>query len=154
MSEARVATHESLTAPHVLEYTYTRSVGPVIGRFFGALEERRVLGIRAKDGRVLVPPVEYDPQTGEELDELVEIGQAGVVTTWTWVTTPRKKHPLDRPFAWALVRLDGADSAMLHAIDAGDESRMATGMRVRIRWRDEPQGDIHDIACFEPEAAP
>jgi uncharacterized protein len=152
MTEVQVATQESLTAPHVLEYTYTRSVGPVIGKFFGALEERRVLGIRTTDGRVLVPPVEYDPLTSEELSDFVEIGQAGVVTTWTWVSSPSDKHPLGRSFAWALVRLDGADTAMLQAVDVGDESKMATGMRVRIRWRDEPQGDIHDIACFEPEA--
>ncbi len=151
MSESLAATEVSLSAPHVLEYTYTRSVGPVIGRFFGALEERRVLGIRAKDGRVLVPPVEYDPLTAEALTEFVEVGQAGVVTTWTWVSTPREKDPLDRPFAWALIRLDGADSALLHVVDAGQESPMSTGMRVRIRWREEPQGNIQDIAWFEPE---
>ena len=99
-----------------------------------------------------MPPQEYDPETGEELDDWVGVGDAGVVTTWAWVREPRPHHPLDRPFAFALVRLDGADSAMLHAVDAGDEARMATGMRVRARWRDETQGDIHDIVCFEPEA--
>lgn len=142
-----------LTAPHMLEYEYTRSVGPVIGRFFAGLKARRVTGIRAADGRVIVPPQEYDPATGEALGETVDVGAAGVVTAWAWVHAPRPKHPLQRPFAWALVRLDGADTAMLHAVDAGDEARMATGMRVRIRWRDETQGDIRDITCFEPEDA-
>jgi hypothetical protein len=142
----------ALTAPHVLEYPYTRSVGPILGRFFAGLRERRIEGIRTKSGRVLVPPQEYDPETAEPLDEWVAVGDAGVVTTWAWVHEPRKNQPLDRPFAFALVRLDGADSAMLHAVDAGDESRMSAGMRVRVRWRDEMQGDIHDIVCFEPEA--
>ena len=54
-----------LTALHVLEYPYTRSVGPVVGRFLGGLRDRKIEGIRAKDGRVLVPPVEYDPVTSE-----------------------------------------------------------------------------------------
>jgi hypothetical protein len=143
----------ALTAPHVLEYPYTRSVGPILGRFFAGLRERRIEGIRAKSGLVLVPPQEYDPETAESLDEWVAVGDAGVVTTWAWVHEPRKNQPLDRPFAFALVRLDGADSAMLHAVDAGGESRMSTGMRVRARWRDETQGDIHDIVCFEPEAS-
>jgi uncharacterized OB-fold protein len=142
----------ALTAPHVLEYPYTRSVGAVLGRFFAGLRERRIEGTRSKSGRVLVPPQEYDPETGEELHDWVAVGDAGVVTTWAWVHEPRAHHPLDRPFAFALVRLDGADSAMLHAVDGGDESRMATGMRVRARWRDETQGDIHDIVCFELEA--
>ena len=140
-----------LSAPHVLEYPYRRSVGPVLGRFFGALREQRIEGVRAASGRVLVPPTEYDPETGETLEEFVEVGPAGSVTTWSWVERPRSKQPLDRPFAWALIRLDGADSALLHAVDAGDPKRMATGMRVRPRWRAEPAGDIHDIVCFEPD---
>lgn len=144
----------SLTAPHVLEYPYTRSVGPVLGRFFAGLRDRRIVGVRARDGRVLVPPQEFDPETGESLADFVEVATAGVVTSWTWVAEPRPKHPLRRPFAWALVRLDGADTALLHAVDAGDEAAMRTGMRVRVRWRDETAGDIHDIACFEPEPAP
>ena len=124
-----------LTAAHTLEFPYRRSVGAVIGAFFTGLREQRVLGVRARDGRVLVPPVEYDPESGESLDELVPVGPGGVVTTWAWVETPRPKHPLDQPFAWALVLFDGAASAMLHAVDAGSAARMRTGMRVRPRWK-------------------
>lgn len=138
-------------APHVLEYPYRRSVGPVLGRFFTALREGRIEGNRTADGRVLVPPMEYDPETGQETGDFVEVGSSGVVTTWSWVPRPRPKHPLDRPFAWALVRLDGADSALLHAVDAGEASRMRTGMRVRARFRAERRGEMLDIACFEPE---
>ena len=78
---------------------------------------------------------------------------AGAVTTWAWVFAPRRGHPLSRPFAWALIRLDGADTALLHVVDAGDESRMRTGMRVTPRWREERVGDIHDIEAFVPEEA-
>ena len=142
-----------LTATHVLEYPYRRSVGPVMSRFFTALGEQRIEGIRMRDGRVLVPPLEYDPATGETLADFVEVGPGGVVTTWAWVVTPRPKHPLSHPFAWALIRLDGADTGLLHAVDAGDPSRMRTGLRVRPRWREERVGEIHDIVCFEPEVA-
>lgn len=142
-----------LTAPHVLEFTYTRSVGPIIGRFLGELRERRIVGVRTAAGRVLVPPQEYDPETGVDVTDFVEVGPGGVVATWAWVSEPGGKHPLQRPFAFALIRLDGADTSMLHAVDAGDETRMASGMRVRPRWRDETLGEIHDIVCFEPEDA-
>ncbi len=144
------AGEDNLSAPLVLEYPYTRSTGPVIGQFLAALRDRRILGIRAGDGRVIVPPQEYDPHTSEPLDELVEVGECGAVVSWAWVYRPRPKHPLDRPFAWALIRLDGADYALLHAVDAGEPAAMSTGMRVRARWRDETWGEIHDIACFEP----
>ena len=135
----------------VLAYPYRRSVGPVLGRFFGSLSEQRLEGIKGSDGRVLVPPLEYDPVTGEALSEFVEVGPGGVVTTWAWVCKPRAKHPLDRPFAWALVKLDGATSGMLHAVDAGSAAKMKTGMRVKPRWNPSPEGTIHDLSCFEPE---
>lgn len=140
-----------LSAEYVLEYTYRRSVGPVIGAFLAGLRDMKIQGARTPSGRVLVPPPESDPDTGASLTELVEVGSAGVVTTWSWVVAPRKNHPLQRPFAWALIRLDGADGAMLHAVDAPEIGAMSTGMRVRARWRSERVGGIGDIECFVPE---
>jgi len=148
MSASRVA----LSSPYVLEYTYRRSVGPVLGRFLAGLRDGKVLGARTAGGRVLVPPAEYDPDTSQPVGDLVEVGPGGTVTTWTWVETPSARHPLPHPFAWALVRLDGADAPMLHAVDAGSPAAMRTGMRVKVRWRAERAGEIGDIACFEPEA--
>lgn len=142
---------EVLSALHVLEYPYKRSVGPVIGRFLTGLRDMKLEGIRASDGRVLVPPVEYDPLTAQELSEFVQVGPSGVVTTWAWIAEPRSNNPLAKPFAWALIKLDGADTALLHAVDAGVEASMKTGMRVRPRWREERAGHILDIDCFEPE---
>jgi uncharacterized OB-fold protein len=144
--------NEPLVAQHVLEYPYHRSVGPVIGRFLAALRDRRIIGIRGEDGRVLVPPVEYDPSIAATLGEFVELVDRGTVTSWTWVAEPRPHQPLERPFAFALIRVDGAHTSMLHAVDAGTEAAMRTGMRVRVRWRDETEGAITDIVCFEPEA--
>jgi uncharacterized OB-fold protein len=140
-----------LSATHVIQYDYRRSVGTVLGRFFTGLRQRKLLGVRTASGRVLVPPAEYDPETGESASEIVEVGPGGVVTSWTWQARLRPQHPLERPFAWALIRLDGADTSLLHAIDAGEASAMKTGMRVVPRWSDAPRGGIGDIACFEPE---
>jgi uncharacterized OB-fold protein len=142
---------EVLSAPLVIEYPFKRTTGPVIGAFLTGLRERVLLGIRGSDGRVIVPPAESDPVTGEDLGELVEVGPGGVVTTWAWVHHPHPQHPLDRPFAWALVRLDGADTAMLHVVDAGSVDAMHSGMRVTPRWRHDREGAIGDLACFTPE---
>ena len=64
-----------------------------------------------------------------------------------------RKHPLDRPFAWALIKLDGADTTMLHAVDAGSLEKMSRGMRVTARFAEERKGNMTDIACFEPEGS-
>lgn len=146
---------EVLSAPHALEFPYTRSTGPVVGRFLAGLRDQRILGIRGADGRVIVPAQEYDPQTSQTLtaDAMVDVGTQGEVTTWSWNPTPRDGQPLDRPFAWALILLDGADTPLLHAVDVDGPERMRTSMRVRARWADERRGHIHDLACFEPADA-
>jgi hypothetical protein len=66
------------------------------------------------------------------------------------MSRPLAGQPLDRPFGWALIRLDGADTGLLHAVDAGSAAAMRTGMRVRARWAEQPAGSIRDIAFFEP----
>ena len=93
-----------LSAGHVMEYPYTRSVGPVVGRFLTGLRDGRIEGVKTKAGKVLVPPIEYDPATADAVtEEYVEVGPGGVVTTWSWVAKPRTKQPLAKPFAWALI---------------------------------------------------
>jgi uncharacterized protein len=131
-------------------FDYTRSLGPTLSQFMTALAGRRILGARGADGRVHAPPFEYDPVTFDPPAELVEVGSEGTVTTWSWSGEPLAGQPLAHPFAWALIRLDGADTAMLHAVDAGSAAAMRTGMRVRVRWADTTVGHIRDIACFEP----
>ena len=46
---------EPLSASHTLEYTYKRSVGPVLGRFFTGLRDGRIEGVKTRAGRVLCP---------------------------------------------------------------------------------------------------
>ena len=142
-----------MRAPLEIEFDYTRSLGPVLSQFMAALAERRFLGARAADGRVHAPPFEYDPVSAGPPSELVPVGPEGTVISWSWMPDPLAGQPLAEPFAWALIKLDGADTAMLHAVDAGDESKMSTGMRVRVRWTGDSAPDMSSIACFEPEGA-
>ena len=146
---ASIDHHEPpLSAPLKLSFDYTRSVGPVLSQFFTALRERRIVGVRGSDGRVHVPPAEYDPVTYEPLTEIVPVASVGTVVSWTWQPAPLEGQPLDRPFAWALIKLDGADTPLLHAVDAGDAGSISTGARVHVHWVDEPVGAITDIAYF------
>ncbi|MGB2951330.1 MAG: OB-fold domain-containing protein [Rhodococcus sp. (in: high G+C Gram-positive bacteria)] len=139
-----------LSAPLNNAFDYTRSVGPTIGAFLTGLRRKQLTGGRGSDGRVYVPPPEYDSVTKEPITEFVDVGSSGTVLSWSWVPDPYDGQPLDHPFAFALIQLDGADTAILHAVDAGSSTNMATGMRVHARWAEDRVGDIHDIECFEP----
>jgi uncharacterized OB-fold protein len=143
---------EPLSAPIELSFDYTRSLGTTLGRFMTELANRTIVGARCADGRVYVPPLEYDPQTGAAVTDFVDVADEGEVVSWTWAPEPMPGQPLQRPFAWALIKLDGADTPMLHALDVDSPHAVATGMRVRARWAAEPVGHIRDIVCFEPAA--
>ena len=95
-----MADSDVLRAPHVLEYPYSRSVGPVIGAFLTGLREGRILGASSRDAQgkatVIVPPTEYDPITGADVGDMVEVGPSGVVTTWSWAA-PARARPAPRP---------------------------------------------------------
>ena len=139
-----------LKAPLIIEYPFKRTTGPIIGAFLTGLREQVLVGSKALDGRVIVPPAEFDPTTGDDLTELVEVGPEGTIATWAWVTEPHEKHPLSDPFAWALIVPDGADTPMLGAVAAASIDQIATGMRVRPVWADEREGHITDLAHWVP----
>lgn len=140
---------EVLQAPLEIGFDYTRSLGPTLSRFMTGLRDRRILGGRGSDGRVHVPPPEYD-ETGTPITDLFEVGHSGTVRSWSWMADPLEGQPLTRPFAWILVRLDGADTPLVHALDVEGPADVTTGMRVAARWAAETAGHIRDIACFEP----
>lgn len=136
---------------YTLEYPYTRTVGPVVGKFLTGVRDGRLFGIRCR-GKVICPPIEFDPESGETLPlDFVEVGPGGVVQSFTWIAEPTRKHPFQKPFAFALIRLDGADTAIVHAVEAPGPDAMSVGMRVRAQYREERKSAITDV-YFAPEA--
>jgi uncharacterized OB-fold protein len=142
----------TLQAPVTVAFDYTRSTGPVIGRFLTGLRDGVIVAGRTSDGEVVVPPLEYDPVTHAATTDFIEVAPIGTVTSWTWVPEPVKDQPLDRPFAFALVTLDGATKPFFHAVDVASPDEISTGMRVQVRWAAERTGAITDIEAFEPVA--
>jgi uncharacterized protein len=135
-------------APFVLSYSYKRSLGPTLSRFLTGLRAGRIEGVRTPSGRVLVPPSEYDPETGEPTDEWVECGPEGQIQSWCWVEEPLPMHEMTEPFGWALIQLDGADTSLTHRVK-GPREALRTGARVRPVWAEERVGHLNDIRFFE-----
>jgi uncharacterized OB-fold protein len=97
--------------------------------------------------------VDHDPETGVPLVDFVLVSDHGTVESWTWVAEPAPEHPLAKPFAFALISLDGADTSFLHIVEVDAETQMTTGMRVRADWRPDPTVSILDIRAFVPDAS-
>jgi uncharacterized protein len=143
---------EPIVVTTTLEFPYSRTLGPILGDFAAGLRERRLLASRTLDGTVQLPPLEYDPLTGSSVEaDLVEVGPSGTVISWAWVPNPTKRQPYDRPFAFALIKVDGADTSMVHALTAESPEEISTGMRVRPRWKSDRVGRITDIEGWEAD---
>jgi len=144
---------EPMHQEQLMEFPYKHSTGPVIGRFLAGLKEQtKIWGQRVAGQGVVVPPTGYSEIDGSEGGEWVEVADTGVVTAVAVVHQPiAGLHPTNQPFAFVLVKLDGADTALAHIVTEGlDDLRVGT--RVRAVWAPEEQrrGSIRDIACFRP----
>ncbi|MCX8071463.1 MAG: OB-fold domain-containing protein [Candidatus Binatia bacterium] len=144
-------TIEPMTQRQVMEFPYKRSTGPVVGRFLAALrDQRQIWGQRVLGGAVVVPPQGYSEWDGSAATEWVPVADEGTVVAVARVWEPIERlHPFTEPFAYILVRLDGADTALLH-VAKSDQEHIRIGSRVRAEWAPdgERKGSIWDIREF------
>ncbi len=133
----------------VSEFPYKHSTGEVIGRFLAGLkEQKRIWGQRVAGQGVVVPPLGYSEVDASAGGEWVEVQPTGTVTAVAVVREPiANLHPVDRPFAFVLVKLDGADTALAHVV-TDDLDTLRVGARVAAVWAAERTGSIRDIECF------
>jgi uncharacterized protein len=131
-----------LRARHDLRLAFERGVGGAVAAFLAGLARGEVWGGRGADGVIRVPP--------HDGDEPVGVADAGTLRAWSWVATPAPDQPLDRAFAYGLIQLDGADTALLHVVDVEAEEVLSVGLRVRADWRTERSGSVLDIRAFVP----
>ena len=140
-----------LRAPFELAYNYKRSSGPLMSKFFDALAEQKILGTKSSTGKVYAPAAEFDPETHESLSDLVEVGPGGVIESFSWIEEPKHHHLIKNPFAFALIKLDGADTSMLHMVTECDEADLKIGSRVSANWSATLVNRITDIKFFSLE---
>jgi hypothetical protein len=136
-----------------LSIPYAWAAGRHATRFYQEIAERRKLfGTRCPQcQRVLFPARKACSRCFANTTEWVEVGPAGTVTSFTVVhyAEPRVQ-PLSPPFAYALIQLDGADTAFIHLLSDVDVKDVKTGMRVEAVFAEQPQGNILDVKFFKP----
>jgi len=140
-----------LCRDQVMEFPYKHSTGATIGRFLAGLKEQKTIwGQRAAGQGVVVPPTGYSEVDASAATEWVEVKDSGVLTAVAVVHHPiARLHPFAEPFAFVLVKLDGADTALAHVVK-DDLATLKVGSRVRAVWKPDDQriGSIRDIECF------
>ena len=132
-----------------VSFRYTPGVGNTA--FFEALRDRGVfLGSRcASCGVTYLPARVFCERCLAELQPDTECGPAGELLSWTVVRLDVDEQPLDRPVTYGLIKLDGADTALLHRlVDVDGEPQI--GARVSAVLASERDGSILDVEGFAP----
>ncbi len=136
-----------------LALPYQYFAGTVGSKFLIALRDKReILGVRCDTcGKVYVPPRQVCEKDFEDLgDKWVMLGNTGVVTNFTIVHKDDKHRPRKAPYILAMIKLDGADTAIPHVLEMVQPENVEIGMEVKAVFSSEPTNTILDIDHFEP----
>jgi uncharacterized OB-fold protein len=136
----------------VIRVPYTWAAGAVASRFYAGLRNGKICGVRCPNCRmVLVPPKKTCHRCFGDLSEWVEVSDEGTLQTFTVVHYHEPQlHPMKPPFAYGIIKLDGADTGITHLIAGADPKALKEGMRVKAVFREKPEGNYLDISCFRP----
>jgi len=135
-----------------VDLPFSYSAGRTASRFFVELRDKqRIMGKRCpRCNRVIVPAKVFCKECFVETDEWVEVGPEGTLVTFTVMYRKEDHHPREVPFAYGIIKLDGADTSIVHILGETDVSQIEHGMRVRPVFSDNRKGHILDLKCFEP----
>ncbi|MEW6440331.1 MAG: Zn-ribbon domain-containing OB-fold protein [bacterium] len=135
-----------------IKVPYTWWVGETGSRFFAALrDDKKILGTCCTRCRmVFVPPRKDCGRCFSRSLEWRELGRQGTLTTYTTPRYQEPLHPMPPPFAFGIIRLDGADTGLTHLVGEFRQGELEAGLRVEAVFRDDRQGNILDIRYFRP----
>ncbi len=135
-----------------VEYVYT--VGVASEPFFRALMERgRLLASPCPEcGVRYLPPRLFCERCFSRLEASLELEPRGTLEAFTVVHVDLDGNRLDEPQAYGLVRIHGADTALVHRLAASDADEPEVGMEVEavLLPPAERTGSILDIRHFRP----
>lgn len=133
---------------------YSWWAGDTASKFYLALrDEKKITGTKCTAcNKVFLPPRKVCPACFTENTQWVSISDEGTVIAFAVARRQFASIPQDRkvPVIWGLVKLDGADTAMLHYLDGIKPENLAIGMRVKAVFSGERKGTIRDISHFIP----
>jgi len=136
-----------------LALPYTYFAGRVGSKFLTTIrDEKKIMGIKCnKCKKVFVPPRQTCDVCMEDIrDNWVDVQNTGEVTNFTVVRYDDKHLPKKAPYVLAMIKLDGADTPLVHVVEGIDPDKAKIGMKVRAVFAKETTSTILDIDHFAP----
>jgi len=146
-------TSNCFTIQGKLALPYSYFAGRVGSRFLVRIrDEKKIMGTRCnRCAKVYLPPRQTcDVCTEDIRDNWVDVANEGEVTNFTVVRYRDRHLPKDPPYILAVIRLDGADTSLVHVVEGVSPDRVRTGLRVRAVFAEQTTNTLLDIDHFEP----
>jgi uncharacterized protein len=150
--ERELGAVEPLVYESQINVPYHWWAGETASRFFVSLRDKRqILGTKCgRCAKVYVPPRNTCPQCFNGDMSWVELPPTGELITYTVVRRQLDALSKKTPVIFGLIRLDGADTGLLHMLRDLEPKDIAIGMRLQAVFADDRKGNIFDIAHFRP----
>ena len=150
MTEAKWA----FEVPGKLEIPYRYFAGTFNSQWLRALrDQKKILGCRCPSClKVFVPPRSNCERCLTKIDEWIVLPGTGKVESFTVVRYAEPFQPKRPPYVLAAIRLDGADTSLVHLLGGIAPEQVRVGLLVEPVFAQERKGRITDIAHFRPLA--
>lgn len=133
-------------------WKYNHYAGQAGSRFLLELRDnKRIMGAKCPNcSRVYVPPRSCCYVCFQPMVDWVEVHDEGTLVTFTITYEREPAYPRKVPFAYGVIKLDGADTNIVHIIDEVNPHNLKIGMRLKAVFKEERVGSIMDIKHFKP----
>ncbi|MCU7724404.1 Zn-ribbon domain-containing OB-fold protein [Actinoplanes sp. KI2] len=141
----------TMASPLRMDYTYVAGAGRSV--FLRGLAQRRLLAARCPGcSRVYSPAPELCSRCLRRLGPPFELTGRGEVSTFCVVSFPFPGQVYKPPYVVAHIRLDGADTRLMHLVREVAPERVTIGLRVEPVWVDDDELDTSttSIRYFRP----
>jgi len=146
-----IDTGDSYVIEGKLALPYTYFAGRVGSTFITTIRDKhKIMGVKCNAcDKVFVPPRQTCERCLEDIREnWVELGNTGEVVNFTVVRYEDKHLPRKVPFVLAMIKLDGADTPLVHILEGVDMDAVQIGMKVKAVFASKTTHTILDIDHF------
>jgi len=134
----------------IMPYKY--SVGSLASKFFIDLRDKKKITAAKcpKCGFVNFPPRSVCPKCFSKIEDLVELPATGTLVTFTQVHYDSAVQAVKPPYAMGVIKMDGADTSMVHFLGDVDFKNLKAGMKLEPVFTEKRNANILDIKYFKP----
>lgn len=143
---------EILVSERNFDSIFSYTAGVTRSKFLTELRDnKKIVGTKCHScNKVWVPARSICVKCFASLKEFVELRNVGIVETYSLIKISRDFYPTKPPFILCIIKLEGADTGLVHFINEIDPKDVKIGMRVEAVFKEERIGSILDIKYFKP----